>query len=64
MKVSRATREVPSNTLAKTEPAHDSLLETLPQLVLHFFKVSTANIAEIAQRVLALGGSGLNFLWS
>jgi hypothetical protein len=40
------------------------LLETLLQLVLHGFKLSTANIAEPAQGVRALGGSGLNFLWS
>jgi len=41
----------------------DSSLGTLPQLVLHCFKLSTADIAELAQGVPALG-SGLEFLWS
>ena len=35
--------------------------EPLPQLTVHRFKFSTADIAELAQGVLALGCPGLNF---
>ena len=38
--------------------------EMLPQLTVHRFKFSTADIAELAQRVLTLGCPGLNFFGS
>jgi hypothetical protein len=48
----------------KVKWARDSALGTLSELVLHRFKFSTADVAELAQSVLALGHPGLNFLCS
>jgi hypothetical protein len=46
-----------------SEPARDSA-EMLSQLSVHRFKFSTADTAELAQEVLALGCPGLNFFGS